>query len=475
VCCIAAQNVTVSKDSLNIYNDHLSSFADEVAFVCNTSASTSLDSAFITIDEIDTAGSTWYVTEDRLQVRWLDHLQIPNMYYWNLVKSGPDRFRLIRRDSSTSDIQPLSFSAQIPQRRIVMMEIGGCLGCSGLPTWYPPFLRGSLILHFSSGQTISLRLYSDDLRKPVNYGEPCNDLACDTLNVRTILDRNGMESVPVSKVATTVNGRVTILQFAYNPISTALLPKQIKVIPPELGNLTALKSLTASGNAFDSFPQQIGGCAGLETILADNNGMTKLPDSIVKCTHLRFISLENNRLTQIPDSIGKLKKLKSLSITENHLTSLPSSMADLDSIQCLYIAGNRICTLPEPLIAWISDVHTNTICARYEPIWPDSQQCTSSISKRTPDTRPAPEFIVRPIVREGGSIMLTFGPLRGDARRIEIFDLSGRTAATMHLPAGGGAIKTVRLNAVRVPAGWYCLRVISDAGNDVFRPFVVNR
>ncbi len=480
VCGVAAQNITISKDSLKICNDSLSSFADGISLICNTSGTITLDSAFIATDTMDTTGSAWYVTENRLQVVWREHLEMPDFYFWNLVKSGPDRYRLFLQETRSTEIYPMKFTAQIPQRRITAMEIGGCLGCSGLPTWYPPFFRGSLILHFSSGQTISLRLYSDDLGAPdtVNHGEPCDDLACDTLNVRKILDRNGMEAVPMSQVATVSNGRVTRLEFVYNLALASSLPKPVKVIPPEIGNLTGLKYLTAQGNGFDSFPQQIGGCANLQTIMANDNGMTKLPDSIAKCTLLRTVSLEKNRLTGLPESFGNLKNLSSLSVAENLLTSLPSSMTDLDSLGCLFIAGNRLCTLPEPVITWIQDVHTHTLCARWEPVWPDSQECNTEIIASARDTRPAHGFTIKPVVREGGLVTVTFGPMHGNGHRIEIFDLSGRTTAAMRLTNGKEAMQTVRLDAVRLPAGWYCLRVTSGAAgaaNEIVRPFVVGR
>jgi hypothetical protein len=474
-CGFGAQDITISKDSLKIHNNPVSSFTDNVVFQSNTSTVISLDSAFITIDNMDTAGSAGYVRDDRLQVRWREHLEMPDVFNWDLKKIGSNQFRMRRRDTSSSDMPPLYFSTQLHLRRIVLMEIGGCLNCSGLPKWHSPFFSGTLVLYFSNGQTKSLRLYSDDLREPVNDGEPCIDLACDSQNVRKILDRNGMELVPVSRVSTIANGRIIKLEFVYNPLASISHPSYIKVLSPEIGNLTELKILTAIGNAFDSIPQRIGRCVNLESIFANGNGITTVPDSIVKCTRLRDISLENNRLTRLPDSIGKLKHLKSLCLVKNRLTSLPTSMADLDSVHCFFISGNRICTLPQAVIGWMNNVQTNRNCERYEPTWPDSQDCGASPAKQTQDRQRMPAFAAGRIVHEGNFITMTLGSTNDAARRLEIFDCSGRMMAMMSLPLGRKAAQTIRLNATRYPAGMYYLRVMAGRSSEIGGSFVIEQ
>ncbi|MBN1576505.1 MAG: leucine-rich repeat domain-containing protein [Chitinispirillaceae bacterium] len=473
-CGIAAQDITVSKDSLKIYNNHVSSFADGIVFTSIASAATALDSAFVVIDDMDTTGSTRYVTDDRLQARWRENLGTSIYFYWDLTRKGANEYRMTLQSSSPADTQPLLFSMQDEQRGIAMLEIGGCLGCSGLPTWYPPYFKGTLALYFSNGQTISLRLYSEDLRKPVQYGEPCVDYACDTMNVRKILDRNGLESVSVKEVTNSGN-RVTSLQLVYNPAGEVSLPKPCTVIPDEIGNLTALSSIMAVGNAFDSISSRIGCCSRLITIFANNNGIAALPDSIVNCISLRTISLDNNQLTRLPDSMGKLKSLSSFSIAGNLLTSLPASMAELDSVNCLFIAGNRICTLPEAVIAWMTDVQTNTFCARWEPVWPDSQRCDSVAAERIPALERPSAYTAKRIARKGGFITMELGNAGGTVRRIEIFDLSGKRVEAIVPSVERHSPNTVRLNASRYPAGRYYMRIISGTSNETGCSFVIER
>jgi hypothetical protein len=463
--------INISKDSLKICNNPFSSFIDGIIVTNNTPVMLYIDSAIIVIDELDTTGSGQYGLNGRLQAFWRGHLETPEQYFWNLEKIDDNKYRMIRWNSTPADTQSIRFTAQL---RINALEIGTCLGCSGVPTWYPPFFKGSLVLYLSNGQ-VNIRLYSDDLRGPGSYGEPCSDYACDSLNVRKILDKNGMESVPVGSFTSVANGRIVTLRLSYNPAAAVSLPKKCTVLPPEIGNLTALKSLEANGNSFGSLPQQIGRCINLTTILANNNGITALPDSIVHCTGLRNILMDNNQLTRLPDSIGKMRSLKSLSITKNLLTSLPESMVELDSMDCLFIAGNRICTLPESVIAWMTNVQTNTHCAKYEPTWPDSQKCDSVSTELIPTGQRSSGFAVKYIARKGNFITIETGPASVSARRIEIFDLSGRTMETINLPDDPRAVKSIRLNAARYPAGWYYIRATSGTSNGISRAFIIDR
>jgi hypothetical protein len=157
VSCFAAQGITVSVDSLRI-NTFGSISNDTVKLLSTASVEITLDSAFIVIDSMDTM-----VRDDVLQVMWQENLEINDKYYWDLKKCDSNRFRMVRRYSSTSLKPPLFFSAQEPQRRIVWMELGGALwGYADLPTSHPYFFRGTLFLHFGNGQIITLRLYSQE-------------------------------------------------------------------------------------------------------------------------------------------------------------------------------------------------------------------------------------------------------------------------------------------------------------------------
>lgn len=374
---IVAQGITLSKDSLKIYNNPVLSYSDYILLINGSSAAVHLDSAFLIINQMDTTGSGEFGgLPNRFQVTWAQAK--PSKYdRWSLEKRTDEIYRLLPADTSSSTRPSVDFSAPGDTLSIGGVELGTCLGCSGIPTWCPPYFTGKFQFYFSNGQIVTIQLYSSDLRK---Y-QSCTGYACDSINVRKILDRNGMPTVPVTQVTTSAGGRITVLTLSYNPSGAITLPKPCTVLPAEIGNLTALKTIYAFGNTLDTISPAIGKCVSLQTIIANNNGISELPASIENCP-LQLISLEKNKLTRLPESIGSLKKLMELSVTNNKLTTLPSSLVLLDSLKCIFIGNNRICSLSDPLIAWLKDVKKKMYCERYEPTWPDSQDCSTPIQQR---------------------------------------------------------------------------------------------
>lgn len=460
---IAAQDITVSKDSIKVYNNSFSSFADHIVFTNNASSAIQLDSVFLLIDEMDTTGLAWDITEERLQVGWRENLNTSLWFNWNLEQNGEKKYRMTFQSSSPAGAQPLSFDGQNTQRGIAMMAIGGCIWCFGLPPGYPSYFKGLLVLHFSNGQTMEIRLYSDDLRKKPSTDTACIDYKCDSLVVRHLLDINGMPDVPVGSFSTESNGRIVSLRLSYNPAAAVSLPKQLTMLPPEIGKLTALISLAISGNLLDSLPWQIGRCSALTGLYAANNRLVSLPDSIISCSLLKSLALDNNRLESLPFSIERMRSLAFLSLANNRLSTLPITIEKLDSLQCFYIEGNSICALPDNIAAWLKAIPTNNNCSRYEPVWPESQRCSETVVVQASARQRLPNVMLRHSVRGDNSIIIEIDYSAGAVRRIEVFDLTGKRMESIDLPADQYDVKTIRLNAARYPTGWYYLRITSGA------------
>jgi hypothetical protein len=468
---VAAADITLSKDSLKVYNNPVFSFADEIILVNGTAAAVHLDSIYLHIDEMDTTGSGAFGgLDNRFHIQW-KRTEPVRSDLWSLNNVTADTYRLTPSASSSSIFPSLDFSTPGESLSVAFVEIGTCLGCSGVPTWYPPYFRGILEIFFSNEQKVTLRLYSEDLRKPPLSDQPCSSYACDSMNVRKILDRNGMESVPVSEVSTSANGRITVLQLRYSdiPMGAITLPKPIVVIPDEIGNLTALTNFMANGNTIESISNRISGCSSLRTIFAANNGIAELPDSIVNCPSLQYLSLENNRLSRLPDSIGKMKALRELNVTRNLLTSLPSSMAELDSIRCVFIAGNRICTLPDAVITRLADVQAMMYCAAFEPVWPDSQDCSVALAGWV-DTRNMPAASIVRIIHSGGLLTVEKTLPDRSTMKVELSDVAGRL---VRRAAGSGA--PVRLSTRGLARGVYYVALVAEGKIINGRPIFIDR
>jgi hypothetical protein len=171
LCAAAfAQDITLSKDSLRIYNNPMMSSADGVTFTSHTSTAVTLDSAFITVAQMDTAGLTAVIAAKNLQAVWTGYTPTAANYQWSMDSVSPNTYKLIINYSSGSS-KPLSFSGNGATSQIFRFQIGACFYCNRLPE-YPKYFKGTLRLFFSNGQVIELNLWSQDLRtavKPKNY------------------------------------------------------------------------------------------------------------------------------------------------------------------------------------------------------------------------------------------------------------------------------------------------------------------
>jgi hypothetical protein len=144
----------------------------------------------------------------------------------------------------------------------------------------------------------------------------------DSLAVRAILDSNGLTNVDVEDVTTARGGRIVTL---------SIVNRRLTVIPPEIGNLTALEELTLR-----------------------NNSLTSLPDEIGNLTNLTFICVGSNDITGLPESFGNLTGLETLHLNNNELTTLPDSMVNLTNLTDLRLQYNKIDAnvLPEDVKSW---------------------------------------------------------------------------------------------------------------------------
>ena len=111
-------------------------------------------------------------------------------------------------------------------------------------------------------------------------------------------------------------------------------------IPPELGNLTNLESLSIGVN-------QLTG---------------EIPPELGNLTNLESLNIGINRLTgSIPPELGNLTNLGSLLLGRNQLSGeIPAELGDLASLRALQLYGNRLggC-VPISLQDQLDDAYTN--------------------------------------------------------------------------------------------------------------------
>ena len=120
-------------------------------------------------------------------------------------------------------------------------------------------------------------------------------------------------------------------------------------IPSEIGNLTELWFLYLLNNQFTSVPSSIGNLINLEVLNLSANPLISLPESIGNLTNLIFLYLYGNQLESVPSSIGNLTNLYYLDLNFNQLTSLPESIGNLTNLVTLYLQSNQLTSLPESI------------------------------------------------------------------------------------------------------------------------------
>lgn len=185
--------------------------------------------------------------------------------------------------------------------------------------------------------------------------------------VRAILEANNKAAWNLDDVATIKDGRVIALNLNNKDFGKDGITKLL----PEIGQLSALTSLSANDNDLAEIPLELFHCVKLKKLELQNNAVEELPAGISKLVNLTVLDLRNNQLSELPAEIGQLKSLRLLQLWGNNLNKLPPEIGSLSSLQELYLKGNRLRNLPVAItrlnIKYL-DVLDNHLCGLSGPI-----------------------------------------------------------------------------------------------------------
>ena len=117
-------------------------------------------------------------------------------------------------------------------------------------------------------------------------------------------------------------------------------------LPPEIGNLTNLRSLVLSFNDLTVLPAEIGNLTNLVNLYLNNNQLMVLPPRIGKLSSLQYLNLRDNRLMGLPREIGNLTLLTDLDLRSNQLTELSPQLGTLIERGIVNVSGNPLTELP---------------------------------------------------------------------------------------------------------------------------------
>jgi len=119
-----------------------------------------------------------------------------------------------------------------------------------------------------------------------------------------------------------------------------LYGKNLTTLPPEIGNLKNLKTLSLNWNQLTTLPPEIGKLINLEDLYLNNNQLTTLPPEIGNLKKLKELILSHNQLTTLPPEIGNLKNLNYLALYDTLITTIPLEIGKLKKLKGLNLDKN---------------------------------------------------------------------------------------------------------------------------------------
>ena len=140
-------------------------------------------------------------------------------------------------------------------------------------------------------------------------------------------------------VETNEHGRVTGLRLGgWDETAQAFVGNGLTgSLPPELGELSRLRSLEIGGNSglTGPIPAEVGNLAHLESLFLQQNWLTgSIPAALGRLRNLDAVGLDGNALSgTIPAELGNLTGLRLLTLTGNALSgTVPSALGDLTGL-----------------------------------------------------------------------------------------------------------------------------------------------
>jgi len=105
----------------------------------------------------------------------------------------------------------------------------------------------------------------------------------------------------------------------------------------------ASSRLNLSGQGLTALPSSVLGRTDLQELdVSDNRIGGALPAEIGRLTALRILDASGNAMTGVPAEVGRLSELRRLDLSDNALTGLPHELAGLKNLVTLDLRGNDV-------------------------------------------------------------------------------------------------------------------------------------
>jgi Leucine-rich repeat (LRR) protein len=115
---------------------------------------------------------------------------------------------------------------------------------------------------------------------------------------------------------------------------------KLRIVPPELAQLTDLKELILDRTKIATLPFALEKLERLEHFSANGNEISEFPEVILSWRNLEYLSLGNNIIDSIPLDIDLLGELRTLNLWSNLIAFFPASLGDLSQLISIDLTTN---------------------------------------------------------------------------------------------------------------------------------------
>jgi Leucine-rich repeat (LRR) protein len=135
--------------------------------------------------------------------------------------------------------------------------------------------------------------------------------------------------------------------------SVALVDRFLTVLPPDIGQLTALNSLILKVRSLADIPGQH--LRGLECLTLMIVEAEEMPEAVTTLTHLTSLELYCESLLRLPSGLGALVGLQHLVIEAERLEALPASITALTALTSITLERPALQALPPAVKAFVEE------------------------------------------------------------------------------------------------------------------------
>lgn len=124
---------------------------------------------------------------------------------------------------------------------------------------------------------------------------------------------------------------------------------QLSTLPQELGELRNLTRLDLERNEFDTIPPVVCQLESLTVLRCNGNRLQDLPEEITQIDHLGYISLCNTNFLTIPEVISRMPHLSLIELSNAQVHELPDFLTRHQNRPDIGLVGNPIPVLPDAI------------------------------------------------------------------------------------------------------------------------------